>query len=74
VKVEVRLFAAFRRGRFGRQTMDLPDGTSLRDLVDQLDIPPEEVSLPLINGKYGGLDRELADGDAASLFPAVAGG
>ena len=74
MKVEVRLFAGFRRGRFARQTMDLPDGASLRDLVRQLGISEEEVSLPLINGRYGGLDRLLSDGDVASLFPAIAGG
>ena len=74
MKVEVRLFAGFRTGRFGRRTMDLPEGASLRDLVRQLGIPEEEVSLPLINGRYGDLDRALAGGDVASLFPAVAGG
>jgi len=74
VKVEVRLFAGFRTGRFGRRTMKLPDGASLRDLVRQLEIPEEEVALPLINGRYGDLDRHLADSDVASLFPAVAGG
>ncbi len=74
MKVEVRLFAGFRRGRLGRQTMDLPEGTSLRELVRQLEIPEEEVALPLINGRYGDLDRRLSDNDVASLFPAVAGG
>lgn len=74
MKVEVRLFAGFRRGRFDKRTMDLPEGASLRDLVRQLEIPEEEVSLPLINGRYGDLDRPLADSDVVSLFPAVAGG
>lgn len=74
MKVEVRLFAGFRRGRFGRQTMDLPEGACLRELVRQLEIPEEEVSLPLINGRYGDLDRRFADSDVVSLFPAVAGG
>ena len=74
MKVEVRLFAGFRRGRLGRQTMDLPEGTSLRELVRQLEIPEEEVALLLINGRYGDLDRRLSDNDVASLFPAVAGG
>ena len=74
MKVEVRLFAGFRRGRFAKQTMELGEGVSLRDLLRQLRIPEEEVSLPLINGRYGDLDRLLSDGDVASLFPAIAGG
>ena len=74
MKVEVRLFAGFRKGRFDKQTTELPEGASLRDLVRQLEIPEEEVALPLINGRYGDLDRRLADSDVVSMFPAVAGG
>ena len=74
MNIQVRLFAGFRTGRFSRREMDLPDGTTLHDLVVQLEIEPTDVSLPLINGKYGDLDRLLSDGDIASLFPNVAGG
>jgi len=71
---EVRLFAYLREGRFNRQDMDLPEPTSLRDLLGMLEIPPERVSLPLINGKYCDLAQPLKDGDVVSLFPPVAGG
>ncbi len=74
MQLEVRLFAAFRQGRFNRTSMDLPDGTSLRDLVEQLAISEKEVSLPLINGRYSELERVLVDGDIVALFPAVGGG
>lgn len=52
MEVEVRLFAGFRQGRFNRRPFDLPEGTCLRDVLQQLDIPQEEVSLPLVNGRY----------------------
>ncbi len=74
MKVEVRLFAGFREGRFNRQVMDLPSAATLRDLVGQLGIPEKQVSLPLINGRYSSMDQPLADDDVAALFPAVAGG
>ena len=74
MKLEVRLFAVFRQGRFNRTTMDLPEGTPLRDLILQLEIPEKEVSLPLVNGQYSPLDRVLAAGDIVALFPAVGGG
>jgi len=72
--VEVRLFAGFRAGRFKKRTMDLPDPTRLRDLLAQLDIPAQQVSLRLINGRFSDLDQPLAAGDVVSLFPAVGGG
>ena len=74
MEVEVRLFAGFRQGRFNRRAFDLPEGTCLRDVLQQLDIPQEEVSLPLVNGRYSKLDRQLAPGDVFSVFPAVGGG
>ena len=74
MKLEVRLFAVFRQGRFNRTAMDLPEGSSLRDLILQLEIPEKEVSLPLVNGQYSPLDRVLAAGDIVALFPAVGGG
>jgi len=74
MQVEVRLFAVFRQGRFNRTAMDLPEGTLLRDLIRQLEIPEKEVSLPLVNGQYSPLDRVLAAGDIVALFPAVGGG
>ena len=79
MQVEVRLFARFREGRFKDRLMDLPDGTTVADLLSQLDIPAEKTNLRLINGKQSALDRALADGDVAVLvdvgaaYAAVAG-
>lgn len=74
MNVEVRLFAYLRDGRFNRQTVNLPDSTTLRDLLATLTIQPEQVAMPLINGRYSDLDQPLRDNDVASLFPPVAGG
>ena len=72
--VEVRLFAALQQGRFRKQTMELPDGISLGGLLERLDIPEEDVSLPLVNGRHSELDSPLAADDIVSLFPSMGGG
>lgn len=72
--VEVRLFATFRQGRFDKRVLDLPAGTRLREVVRDLRIPEHDISLPLVNGRYVALDRELQPHDVVSLFPAVGGG
>ncbi len=74
MSVEIRLFATFREGRFRKRVMDLPQGTRLREVIRQLEIPEEQVSLPLVNGRYSELDRPLEAHDVVSLFPAVGGG
>ena len=74
MKVEVKLFAAFRKGRFIQQEMELPEGACLRDVLDSLNITAEEISLPLINGVYSSVQDSIREGDVLSLFPAVGGG
>jgi len=72
--VEVRLFATLREGRFGKKSLELPEGIPVREVLDRLAIQSNEVSIVLINGKEGDIDRSLASGDVLSLFPAVGGG
>jgi len=74
IKVEVRLFANFRKGREKKQTIQLKEGAIIRDLLEIVNIPEEEVSILLQNGKYGPADRVLNDGDIIAVFPPVGGG
>ncbi len=74
VVVEVRLFATFREGREKKQSMEFPKGTNLFQIIEALNIDEEEVSIALINGIDGPLDREIKDGDIVALFPPVGGG
>lgn len=74
MQVEVRLFARFRKGRPPRQKMDVPDGAVLRDVIVQLGLPVEQVTLPLVNGRHCDLDKPLQADDVLALFPALAGG
>ena len=39
-----------------------------------MDIPEKEVTLIFINGRHGGLESELHDGDTLGMFPPVGGG
>ena len=74
MQIEVRLFAGLRADRFKTRAMEVRDGSRLRDVLSRLDIPEEDVSLPLVNGRYSAMDRALKSGDVLSLFPAVGGG
>mgnify|MGYP000689257933 CR=1 FL=1 len=74
MEIEVRLFAGLREGRFKERDLEVPEASRLGDVLRRLDIPEEEVSLPLVNGRYSQMDRILQAGDVLSLFPAVGGG
>lgn len=74
IKVEVRLFAYFREGRWKKKTLEFEEGTTLSDIVKYLNIAEEEVSILLLNGIDGPASRRPKDGDVVSLFPPVGGG
>lgn len=71
VKVEVRLFAYFRDNRGKRLYME---SDTVGSILNELKIDPDDVSILLINGRDGSLDRPLVKGDVVSLFPPVGGG
>ena len=74
VKIEVKLFATFREGRFALETMEFPDGSTVLDVAKKLQIKPDDISIAMINGVSSELDDVLKEGDALVLFPPVGGG
>ena len=72
--VTVKLFATFRDGRFKVEEMDLPEGTSVLEVIQPLNIKPEELAICLQNGKDAKEYTVLKDGDTLALFPPVGGG
>jgi sulfur-carrier protein len=78
VRVEVRLFATLAGflppERRGTGALDLPDGSSVGDVVARLGIPEAMPHMVLVNGEDARPDRRLTEGDVLDLFPPLAGG
>lgn len=74
MRVTVKLFATFREGRFKVEEMNLPEGTSVLEVIQPLNIKPEELAICLRNGKDAKEYTVLQDGDTLALFPPVGGG
>ena len=72
--VQVKLFATFRQRRFDKKSMDLPTTSSVTFLLEQLNIPAEQVGILLVNGRGASVETELSGNDIISIFPAVGGG
>ncbi len=79
MKVEVKLFANFREylppgsSSYAR-LMDLDEGTTIRQVLENLKIPPSIPMVLLVNGIYKQAEEVLQPGDALNVFPPVAGG
>lgn len=76
--VEVRLYATLRRytpaNPNGVITVELPDGSTVLDLVKAIKIDPAEIHLIMINGTGCELEKIVSNGDRVGLFPPVGGG
>jgi molybdopterin converting factor small subunit len=52
----------------------VPDGTTLRQVVESFDVACDDHNVILINGRVTEPDQQLQSGDAVCVFPALAGG
>jgi molybdopterin synthase sulfur carrier subunit len=74
VKISVKLFATLRKDRFSLGERDYPEGATVRDILASLMIPDREAAIIFINGRHGGPDSPLKEGDLLAIFPPVGGG
>lgn len=72
--LEVRLFATFRTNRGKVLELEAEKYPTALDLIEDLEIPLEEVAILLINGRHRKPEDPLQDGDVVALFPPVGGG
>ena len=54
--------------------VELSDGSSLSDLINQLYLPQREAQLTFVNGRMQPLDYQLQDNDEVGIFPPIGGG
>jgi len=83
VIVKVKLFAMLRdklpADSNGEDIdLEMEDGSTARDAITRLEIPPPMAHLVMINGYHLLPDeienRPLKDGEVLSIFPPIAGG
>ena len=72
--IKVRLFAMFREGRFDEKELELPQDSSLADLMEYLKIPEKNSKVLLVNGLSASVKDKLSDADVVAIFPMIAGG
>jgi len=53
---------------------ELPEGSTLADLVERLALPPGEIKTIFVNGRAQPLKYVLQPGDEVGIFPPVGGG
>lgn len=70
----VKVYATLRKYTDGEGTLHLKEAETVKDVLEKLGIPENEVKNVIVNGRRRDLDHLLADGDRVALFPPIAGG
>ena len=75
----VRLFGTLPKTIKGYEaetgiTVIVPEGTTVADLIQILDLDARQVGMVFLNGVLVAPDRELEDGAELKLFQPIAGG
>ncbi len=72
--VTVKLFATFRKGRFREDVRQYQEGTTVGQVIHELELPEDELGAILVNARHAEEDYVLQNGDTLSIFPLVGGG
>lgn len=79
MKIEVKLFATFafylpETSAGSSATLEVPTGSTVRQVVTLLEVPDEMPAIILVNGRDADPEQVLEDGDVLAMFPPLAGG
>lgn len=78
MNIEVRLYATLRRylpeTPNGITTIEVTEGITVLEVINQLGIDPAEVHLSMLNGMGCELAQTVNHGDRLGLFPPIGGG
>ena len=73
--IQLKLFAALAPlSPDNSDRVSIRSGISVKEMLDQLDIPTIKAHLIFINGVKRTLDARLNGGERVGIFPPVAGG
>jgi len=74
MEITIKLFATLRKNRFEQKIFTYPGGTTLNEIVADLNIPEKDITIIMVNNIHSDLNHAPEDGDVIALFPAVGGG
>ena len=74
MKIQVKLFASLRTGRFDVAELELADGALVSAALALSSVPEAEAAVIFVNSRHALPDSVLRDGDVLAVFPPVGGG
>lgn len=74
MNVTVKLFANLRINNEKEMLMNLPEGSTPKDIIGRLGIQEKDAAIIMINGRSKELNTVIVEKDIVAIFPPVGGG
>jgi len=75
IAVTVKLFATLKEYGKARSEVTVPEGSTVRSIIEKYKIPKDVKTLIImVNGRGRESNFVLKDGDTVALFPPIGGG
>ncbi len=74
MEIKIKLFASLTKNRFIEEIRRYEEGTNVKTVIEDINIPENEVFIIFVNNIHAGKDYLLKDGDTLALFPPSGGG
>jgi len=78
--IEAKIFSTLRHhlpnspNHLDGDKWDIPEGATVAQALEMLNLPEKEVKILLINGRHADRESVLNEGDVFHVFPLMAGG
>ena len=72
--VKIKLAGAFRINRFAEESREVPAGTTVRQVLDALQLSEALLGIYVVNDRHADTDYLLSDGDILTILPILDGG
>ena len=75
-RVKLKLYATLRGyiGGAASVDVDVTPGQTIRQLLEQLDVPVDQTRIIFVNNRAADLSQTLQGGEQIGVFPAIGGG
>ena len=74
MNLTVKLFAYFRDNRFVAEVKEYRQGISVGEIIEILEINPDDVGITMLNSKHCLAESQPGEGDILAIFPVIGGG
>lgn len=74
MQIEIQVYGGLGGLEGQAMQMEVNPGTTLADIAQQLNIPPDKIGFMIVDGRLRSPDHQVTEGQRVCFFPPMMGG